>query len=125
MVFIKKVRLCLILKSDKGFILTYMLTYFMFFVTFISMTLIQKQLSLRQTEFYNEANSRIQVEKEIFKIISQHNTFPQSEELIISGHKITIKYDESILINICNRICYKMIVEFDQNSKMIINSTYE
>jgi hypothetical protein len=102
-----------------------MLAYFMFFTLIISTALLQKEMSIKQWELYKEADLRVDTEKEVFKTIFNHDYFPASEELVIRDQQILIEYDERIYVSVCDAICYRMIIEIDLETQMIVSLTYE
>lgn len=112
-------------KSTKGFVLIYILAYFLFFTTFISILMLQKELSIKQSELYKEAEIKIQTEKMIFKTILNHKDYPLKESININGHLIEIEYGDTISVRICGSHCYTMNVIIDSSVQMIVNVSYE
>lgn len=78
-----------------------------------------------QWDFFKEANTRILTEKAIFRRILHHEIFPKRESLILNGQEVTIDYDDTILVSICEGFCYKIFIEYDFDSRLILNITYE
>lgn len=112
-------------KSTKGFVLVYILAYFLFFTTFITILLVQKELSIKQSELYKEADIKIQTEKMIFKTILNNKDYPLKESINIDGHLIEIEYGDTISVRICEAHCYTMYVRIDSSVQMIVSVSYE
>lgn len=112
-------------KSTKGFVLIYILAYFLFFTTFISILMLQKELSIKQSELYKEADIKIQTEKKIFTTILNHENYPLKEDIRINGHLIEIEYGDPITVRICGAHCYTMYIIIDSSVQMIVSVSYE
>jgi hypothetical protein len=114
-----------ILKSSNGFVLIHVLIFFLFFTTFVSSIVIQKDLSLRQQDYYRTAFFRISTEKEILSILKNHVGSFNYEEFDINGFQVSITYGQVINVKICDDSCYQMIVEYDPNTQLILSISYE
>jgi hypothetical protein len=103
----------------------HILIFFMFFTSALSLMIFQKKLSLEQMHFYQMAVIRGKTEKEVIKIIKDHNTLDDHKELMLFEQKVSINYGDIILVNVCSEVCYSMLIEYDKEKSVILNISYE
>lgn len=97
----------------------------MFFTSYISGILLQKNVSIQQFTFYEMAKVRVLTEKQVISIIMNHDIFPDFEEIVLHNQRVFITYDELINVRICGEFCYTMIIHIDPSINRILSITYE
>lgn len=112
------------LSSSKGFILVHVLIFYMFFTFFISMIIIQKQISLKQIHFQEMANLRVDIEREVIRKIRTQTNNDESE-FIMFDYRVLISFEDIIKVSICFDTCYKIVVEYDIQNDIILSINYE
>lgn len=114
-----------ILKSRKGFILYHVLTFYMFFSTMIAYIAVLHKVSLIQQEYYKSAVQKIEVEKEVIRMIKNHRYLSFNETIVIQSKTVSIMYEDMIKVTICDVSCYMMIVTYDIENSIILSIEYE
>lgn len=115
----------LFLKSHKGFVLYHVLTFYLFFCSFITSVTLLHNVALIQKEYYKSASQKITVEKEVIRMIRKYDTIPINEEIEIQSKTIMLMIDDMIKATICDDTCYMMVVDYDVENDIVLNIDYE
>ncbi len=112
-------------KYRKGFILYHVLTFFVFFSSTIASIAVLHKVSLIQQEYYKSAMQKIEVEKEVIRMIKNHVHLSYNETVVIQSKTVSIMYDDIIKVTICDDSCYMMIVTYDIENSIILSVEYQ
>ncbi len=111
--------------SRNGFVLLHVLLFFQFFVWTVSYFSILKGIELIQREYYHGAVKRTVTEKEIIKLIKTNDPVLTEGSFVIDGQIISVDFNGLYIVSICDDFCYRMIVEYDRASEVILRLEYE